>query len=199
MLARGETRHDLSTARQGGPLRQPAAPDRVNRTALSIHDLDRRRADAGLTIGAVCAAAAMRRDTYHAALKPGAVVKASTLGKIALAIGALRDAAPPARPPSVLAAFIRLAEAELCKRIARDKRLRRDLDSRGTVGSGRVRRLAIYVVAVELQVENAELARALACSRQNIHQARLAVEDWREKPRVDRLLEDARVMVRGTS
>jgi transcriptional regulator with XRE-family HTH domain len=44
----------------------------------------------------------------------------------------------------------------------------------------RLRQLAIYVVSVEMQVGNAELARAIGCTRQNVFKARNVVEDRRD-------------------
>lgn len=52
----------------------------------------------------------------------------------------------------------------------------------------RARRLAIYIVTVELEIPNADLARALGCSRQNVKQARDKVEDWRGDAAIDALI-----------
>lgn len=58
------------------------------------------------------------------------------------------------------------------------------------LGAGRVRRLAIYLVTVELCIENADLARAIGTSRQNVQQVRNLIEDLRDRePETDRLLE----------
>ena len=51
-----------------------------------------------------------------------------------------------------------------------------------------LRRQAMYVAAVELQIGNADLGRALKCSRQNIKQARDSIEDARDT--VDETVDD---------
>jgi hypothetical protein len=51
------------------------------------------------------------------------------------------------------------------------------------------RRLAAYVLTLELCVSNAELARAIGQTRQNIHQARNIVELRRDDPAIDALIE----------
>jgi hypothetical protein len=51
------------------------------------------------------------------------------------------------------------------------------------------RRLAMYVMTVELLVSNADLARAIGQTRQNIKQARDIVETRRDDPAIDALLE----------
>lgn len=52
------------------------------------------------------------------------------------------------------------------------------------------RRQAMYLTAVEMQVSNAVIGRAIGCSRQNVHQARNAIEDAREfNPVLDAVLD----------
>ncbi len=66
------------------------------------------------------------------------------------------------------------------------------------ISEGRLRRLATYVVTVELCIENADLARALGVSRQNVKQARDDVEDLRDgSAPVSDLLDRAGALVRG--
>lgn len=63
--------------------------------------------------------------------------------------------------------------------------------------AARINRMAIYVIAVELELKNAELARALGCTRQNVKQARDDVEDWREAERkVERALTAVSISVK---
>ena len=65
------------------------------------------------------------------------------------------------------------------------------------IARARLRRIAVYLAAVELEVGNAEIARALGTTRQNVHQARNAVEDLRGRPAVDALLERCRKLLQG--
>lgn len=68
----------------------------------------------------------------------------------------------------------------------------------GDLSDGRLRRMAIYLAAVELQIENADLARAGGMSRQNVQQARNKVEDLRERdPSINALLDRCAALVRG--
>ncbi|MBX9773663.1 MAG: hypothetical protein K2Y71_04540 [Xanthobacteraceae bacterium] len=60
-------------------------------------------------------------------------------------------------------------------------------DPRGD--AAKCRRLATYVLTVELCVTNADLAVALGQSRQNIHKGRNIVELRRDDPAVDALIE----------
>jgi hypothetical protein len=60
----------------------------------------------------------------------------------------------------------------------------------------RCRRLAAYVITVELLVSNADLARAIGQTRQSVKQARDQVELWRDDPAIDGLLERVTYRVR---
>jgi hypothetical protein len=61
-----------------------------------------------------------------------------------------------------------------------------------------LRRQAMYLAAVELEIGNADLGRALACSRQNIKQARDKVEDMRDADAtLDALLDRCALLLRG--
>ena len=53
-------------------------------------------------------------------------------------------------------------------------------NSPGWLAIARLRQTAIYVLTVELQIPNAELGRAIGCTRQNVKKARGAVEDRRD-------------------
>jgi len=63
-------------------------------------------------------------------------------------------------------------------------------DGQGPHLCSRCRQLAAYVITVELLVSNADLARAIGQSRQNIKNARDRVEVWRDDdPAIDALLD----------
>jgi hypothetical protein len=54
----------------------------------------------------------------------------------------------------------------------------------------RRRALAIYLAAIELEIGNSAIARALGCKRQNVHQIRATIEKLREdEPQVDVFLD----------
>lgn len=63
--------------------------------------------------------------------------------------------------------------------------------------ASRLRRYAMYITAVELQVGNAALGRAIGCSRQNVKQARDWVEERRDDPGLNALLDRCARLVTG--
>lgn len=79
------------------------------------------------------------------------------------------------------------------------KRTARRIGPPSAVSAQRFRRMVMYVVAVELEVDNAALARAIGTSRQNVLQARTEIHDLRDNPLVDGLFERAAAAVRETA
>jgi hypothetical protein len=64
--------------------------------------------------------------------------------------------------------------------------------------AARIRRLAMYVAVVELEVSASTLARALGCTKQNVGQAIASVEDLRDDGVIDKLLDEcASLVARG--
>jgi hypothetical protein len=61
--------------------------------------------------------------------------------------------------------------------------------NRAWVAASRVRAMATYVLVVELDVPRVALARAVGISRQAVHQALHRVEDLRDDPAIDSLIE----------
>ena len=94
------------------------------------------------------------------------------------------------RPPQIIKAFHHQVVIALCKHLrvpladvlAQDLSVQRPRNE-AWLQAARINRMGIYVIAVELMLGNAELARALGCTRQNVKQARDDVEDWREAER----------------
>lgn len=63
--------------------------------------------------------------------------------------------------------------------------------------ASRLRRYAIYVTAVELEIRNSVLAKAIGCSRQNVQQAREWVEEMRDDKKLEDLLDRCAVLCTG--
>jgi hypothetical protein len=132
--------------------------------------------------------------------------RGSTLRRMNAALNALAHSSPITRPPALIAAFVRSAELVIANEIGNDRKLiaacafarqRKRGRKPKSVEPERIKRLAIYLTAVELQVENAELARAIGCSRQNVKQARDDIEELRDDGRIDALLDRCAALVTG--
>lgn len=109
---------------------------------------------------------------------------AATLDRLDVALADL----PAKKPPQIVKAFHRHVMKELCRHLRAPMRqvLAEDLTvqrprNANWLQAARINRMAIYIIAVELELENAELARALGCTRQNVKQARDDVFDWMDE------------------
>lgn len=197
-VRRPETPIALSTVRPG---ETPFALSIVKRNktqfALSIvdpriTDIERERARKKISHATLCAGARVHAATWFYLRRGEQVPRASTLARLKAAIASV--AAPK---PNAIEAHYRAIMALLALLSSKDPEaaLAQDFSvERPTVPAwleaATLRRQAMYVAAVELQIGNADLGRALGCSRQNIKQARDAVEDARDKePRLDALLD----------
>lgn len=134
----------------------------------------------------------LRRGTY----KP----TPATLKKLQAAL----VEAPEAKPPRIVKGFHRLVMIEIARTqtvdisalLATDFSVQRPAAE--WLAASRLRRMAIYITAVELEVDNAALARALGLSREAVRKARIAVEDLRDAdPAIDALLDTIALQVRG--
>lgn len=170
----------------------------------SYLEIERRRRAAGVSQARLVAAAGIGWRTWQRARAGHTELQRGTIYKLNRALERLAGA-PAAPAPDIIAAFFRSAtlaiEAEIgadaeliaATTVTRDNRQR---DPR-EVAAGRLRRLAIYITTVELQVENVTLADAIGCSRQNVQQARGSVENLRDNPLVDQLLERCAAKLTG--
>jgi len=183
-------------------VRSPANRARLSIVHPDLLLLERRRVQLGITKNQWAAAAGVGRNFFFDhSRKP----RPATLERLARALDELAGI-PRMRPPALVAAFVRAAEV-IVQRLAGDAGLIGELTvtrhNRERVPQGvqraRLRRLAIYLAAVELEVSNAELSRALRMTRQNVAQARQAIEELRERPGVDRLLERCRALLKGAA
>lgn len=117
--------------------------------------------------------------------------KPATLSRIERAL----DGVTERNPPQIVRAYHRLVMLDLCRQlrvpasaIEQDMTVQRPRN-KAWLQAARINRMAIYIIAVELELKNAELGRAIGCTRQNVKQARDDVEDWREaSPKIDRAI-----------
>jgi hypothetical protein len=184
MLAR--TPVDLST--------EPPAPASPVDLSTDFAALERRRKLAKIPRGRWIAAAAMDPRTF-ARCRAG-LARPEALDRLARALDDLTGAPKPM--PNAVIALVRCAEILLAAELARSKKLARACAGGGSLSGKRLRRYAIYLVTVEMLIDNADVARALKCSRQNIKQARDAVDDWRDHAAVDAMLDRLAALLKGS-
>lgn len=172
---------------------------RRNKTqfALSIVDpritaLDRDRERKQISHQDLCTRARLHPSNWYFLRIGQQNPRASTLERLTAALAA----APKPRPNAVAAQYRSIVtllailsgeDPEIM--LAQDFTAERPTLP-GWLKAATIRRQAMYVAAVELQIGNADLGRALHCSRQNIKQARDSIEDARDKdPRLNALLD----------
>lgn len=114
------------------------------------------------------------------------------------------DMALPRQPPAVIKSYHRLVMRALAqeKGLDPDAVLAVDLTRQrpqvpAWLEAARINNMAIYLTTVELQVENADFARAVGVSREAVRKARNKVEDLRDDPAIDALLNKVTQQVRG--
>lgn len=166
-----------------------------------VVEIERRRREAGLSQADLCARARIELNNWQKLIRGSHAPSAGTLKKLT---AALSSGASPVQPPSVIKAWYRLVMILLAQArgldgdavLATDFSVQRPMD-RIWREAARIRGFAIYLTAVELQVENVDIAAALACSREAIRKARSKVEDMRDDPEIDGLLERIARQARG--
>jgi transcriptional regulator with XRE-family HTH domain len=174
--------------------------------ALAVVDpriaaFDRARAVRGVSHQKLCAVAGINPATWRALRAGEQGPKPATLKRLEAVLKAVLP------KPKVLpiAAMVRAAEQLLADVIARDPALVDAVTYRranrkvapATMAEGRLRTLALYVVAVEVEVGNADIAAALGMTRQNVHKARNMIEELADNPRVRSLLDHVAGVLRG--
>lgn len=124
----------------------------------------------------------------------------ATLKKLEAAFGHARGPAPP----QILKSYHAVVVSLLADRSGFSRAVLQEMDfsvqrplNPQWLAASRLNMMAIYITAVELQVENATLGRALGCTRQNIKKARDRVEDMREDPAIDALISGVTALVTG--
>lgn len=192
---------------------------RRNKTQFALASVDprvtaieRQRRDKGLSHTKLLAAAGVHPSTWFFLRRGEQAPRAGTLDRLEAAIGQAGRAVEPAALKNVILATVRVAETVIVSALdagangagttrAQSLPLVQALDPRcrraTALRRSRRRVLAVYLVAVELELGNAEIARALGCSRQNVKQLRDAVEALRDDARADEFLERCRRQLTG--
>lgn len=118
---------------------------------------------------------------------------ADMLARLFDALERIKAGAAPRRKPDETGALFRATQRVL----ATENALTQLSAGARPIAEERIASYAIYLLTVELEVENATLARALGCKRQHVHQTRARVEAWRDEPAVASLIERVAAMLRG--
>lgn len=174
---------------------------RYSSTDEEIRAIDRRRAELGLSNEDFCRRAGVSFWTWRAIRRADFVPSRKMFNRLR---AALIDpvAAPP--PPAVIKSYHRLVMRTLAqaKGLDPDAVLAVDLTVQrpqvpAWLEAARINNMAIYLTTVELQVENADFARAVGVTREAVRKARNKVEDLRDDPAIDELLNTVTQQVRG--
>jgi hypothetical protein len=182
-----------------------ASPARLRASSTNaprVVDIERGRREAGISQNELLRRAGLSRTSW-CALLAGARPKAATLARLQDALQG-QIYTPP--QPELIRVIYRLVAVSLGTARGVDAAAMvpalQDFatqmpNSPGWLKIARVRQLAIYVLTVELLIANADVGRAIGCSRQNIKKARTAVEDRREiEPELDALIERVAAVAR---
>lgn len=174
--------------------REPMAPAftvaKRNKTqfALTVVDpqiaaIERARVSRRLSHNQLTQAAGVHPSTWfylrHGEQRPSK----GTLERLRRAI----EHAPPAAPIEPLAALMRATQALLIAAVAGDRALLEAINPKKfgrtdpTLQPRRIRTVAIYLLTVELAIDNHVLAKAIGCSRNNVRQVRADIEEIREE------------------
>lgn len=176
--------------------RAPGASSIVAR----LDSIERCRRARDISHAELCRRAGVDEKGWRAIRAGRRHAKPATLARLEAAL----DGGQRAKPASVIAAFHRLVTIEIAKArrlkpaevLATDFSVQRP-NNPAWLAAAHVNRIALYITAVELEVENVTLGAALGCSRQNVQQARNAVEDMREHAATDRMIARVTALVTG--
>lgn len=179
-------------------MRSSTAP-KVDPRVRSIEAIRARR---GLSHEELCRAAGVSCRTWAYLRRGAQAPKDFTIEKLQRALDRAEKA-----PVNAIAALHRLAliliagELQIpAVRVLAHDPSQNGGRNRDWVEAARAWRCAIYLLAVELQIGNAALARAIGTNRQNVKQARDQIEDLRDDdPRIEGALDAVAAMLRGAN
>lgn len=149
----------------------------------------------------LCRLAGVELDNWYKVRRGDHQASSATLAKLQAALEAPREI----KPPQVIAGFHRLVMQIIAMQMAFDvpALLATDFSKQRPgnpqwLRAARIRQMASYITAVELEVSNADLGRAIGDTRANIKYARDAIENLREDGNeIDRVLSAVTLQVKG--
>lgn len=168
-----------------------------------VAEIERGRKARGLSHNQLIQKAGVHPSTWYYLRCGEQAAQPRTLARLqaALAVAPVLPKAPPAPP---VKALIHAIAAVIVGMIGDDLALMAAINPKKfgkasvALQPRRIRTVAVYVAAVELEIENTAIARALGCSRANIRQVRDDIEAVRhEGGAVDRLIARVAATLRG--
>lgn len=159
------------------------AKDSASSSVKRVEQINRSRLAAGLSHEELCRLARAGSRNWFRVLKGEQSASSALLDRLEEALAQPRCK----KPRQVVAAFHRVVmqlvavqmQFNVAELLATDFSVQRPSNPQW-LRAARIRQMAIYITAVELQVSNADLGRALGDSRANIKFARDAIEDRRD-------------------
>lgn len=189
-------------------LRQPcAARAEYSASSTVLHKPDSRvvainkaRITAGLSHEGLCSRSQVSVRNWYRLVRGEQEPSDLVLGRLRKGLGEFTTA----KPPAVIQSYHRLVmiliateqKFSVAALLATDFSVQRPQVPEW-LQAARIHNMAVYVTTVELEVENAEFARALGISREAVRKARNKVEDLRDDPVIDELLSRVRQQVRA--
>lgn len=174
------------------------------RSSSTVTEIELRRQALSVSRLTLCLAANVGERTYRRLVTGAVVSQRGTLIRLRRALDQLAGAPAPAAPaPSIVAAFWRSAVICLCHELKADVTLALDEtrhsspEDQDWVRAARARQCAFYLAHVEFSVGFAELAAAIGSSKQRVHKAVRRIEDLRDDPELDALLERTAAAITG--
>lgn len=179
-IARASARAGQCFVKRGVSRAKDSASSSVDARVAKIN---RARISAGMSHEELCRLARAGSRNWFRILRGEQTASNELLNRLEAALATPRLT----KPPQIVAAFHRLVMQFLAMHLrfdiptllATDFSVQRPFNPQW-LAAARIRQMAIYITAVELQVSNADLGRALGDSRANIKYARDQVEERRE-------------------
>jgi transcriptional regulator with XRE-family HTH domain len=172
---------------------------------MTFQEIDARRKAKGIPAPVLCERAGIDYSTYHRGMRSTRQPRAATLAKLAAALD--RDCLPtPARSTDaalILATyrgwaawFAAQTGIDAAGALASDPRLRANASPQWR-RAAQVRELAVYCTVTELDLGGARVARAIGVTRAAVSLMLRRVEDARDDPSVDAMVEAAARLISG--
>lgn len=174
-----------------------------DRSSSTVAEIELRRQALQVSRLALCLAANVGERTYRRLVTGAVVSQRGTVIRLRRALDQLSGAPKPAPAPSIVAAFWRSAVICLCHELKADVTLALDESRHSSpedpewVRAARARQCAFYLAHVEFSVGFADLAAAVGSSKQRVHKAVRRIEDLRDDPDLDALLERTAAAITG--
>lgn len=174
----------------------------------TFSDIERARVENGIGVLAFCRAAGINYSVWHRAKRRGWQPRGLTLKRMETALLAAnrrpsKGRAAPVRP-DLIAALYRAYVVTIAKARGLDPAavLASDPGLRATLcaawqQAAEIRAMAVYCTCIELDLQGAQVARALGLTRQAVSLMLRRVEDFRDDPLLDQLIEHSGALISG--